>query len=85
MKKILEYKRNTVRNDYWFNETLVSTYCAIISPHKVKYLPMTSSWWSSRNLVLKWLLESFIMGKSCSQAYELPNTDIISLILIKFF
>ena len=37
------YKWNTVRNAKWFNETLVSAYCAITSPHQVKYLSMTGA------------------------------------------
>lgn len=41
----------------------------------------TLSWWSSPNLVFKWLLVYFIFAKSCSQAYVLPNNDTIIFIL----
>ena len=43
IKQIPCYERNKVRNIKWFNETLVSAYCAITSPLQVKYLSMTGT------------------------------------------
>ena len=42
-KKLPCYKQNTVKNCKLFNETLVSAYFAMTSPHQVKYLSMTGA------------------------------------------
>ena len=42
-EQIPSYKRNTVRSSKYFNETLVSAYCAITSPHPVTYLSVTGA------------------------------------------